>query len=43
MITKLALRLIIFVVNSILLQVIKNKEWVSTQVISYKPTSHLNL
>jgi hypothetical protein len=39
----IALGLITFDVNSILLWVAVNKEWVSTQVISCKPASHLNL
>jgi hypothetical protein len=39
----LALGLIIFNANSILLWVAANKEWVSTQVISCKPAPHLNL
>jgi hypothetical protein len=39
----IALGLIIFDVNSVLLWVVVNNEWVSTQVISCKPVSHLNL
>jgi hypothetical protein len=38
----IALGLIIFDVNSILLWVVLTKEWVSTQVISCKPASHPN-
>jgi hypothetical protein len=39
----IALGLIIFDVNSVLLWVASNKKWVSTQVISCKPAYHLNL
>ena len=39
----IALELLIFDANSVLLWVAVNKEWVSTQVISCKPASHLNL
>jgi hypothetical protein len=39
----IALGLIIFDVISILLWMAASKEWVSTQVISCKPASHLNL
>jgi hypothetical protein len=33
----------IFDVNSVLLWGAANKEWVSTQMTSYKPAPHLNL
>ena len=39
----IALELILFEVNSIMLWGAVNKEWVSIQVISYKPASHINL
>jgi hypothetical protein len=39
----IALGLIVFDVNSVLLEVVSNKEGVSTQVISCKHASHLNL
>jgi hypothetical protein len=40
---QIALGLIVFDVNSVLLWGAANKERVSTQVISCKPSSHLDL